>query len=78
MDVELQILKHLARESHPTVGIIDESCADYKADRARNKAENQKIVMWIFLIIRNGTVNLDVRISSIICVSLCNHYYYFG
>ena len=30
MDVELQILKHLAREPHPTVAIIDEYCAEYK------------------------------------------------
>ena len=30
MDVELQILKHLARDAHPTVGIIDEYCAEYK------------------------------------------------
>ncbi|BAY35590.1 transposase (plasmid) [Nostoc carneum NIES-2107] len=30
MDVELQILKHLARDPHPTVGIIDEYCAEYK------------------------------------------------
>jgi SRSO17 transposase len=30
MDVELQILKHLARDAHPTVGIIDSYCAEYK------------------------------------------------
>lgn len=30
MDVELQILKHLARDAHPTVGIVDEYCAEYK------------------------------------------------
>jgi len=30
MDVELQILKHLARDAHPTVATIDEYCADYK------------------------------------------------
>ena len=30
MDVELQILKHLARDAHPTVVIIDEYCAEYK------------------------------------------------
>ncbi len=30
MDVELQILKHLARDAHPTVAVIDEYCADYK------------------------------------------------
>jgi SRSO17 transposase len=30
MDVELQILKHLARDAQPTVGIIDEYCAEYK------------------------------------------------
>ena len=31
MDVELQILKHLARDAHPTVAIIDEYCAEYQA-----------------------------------------------
>ena len=30
MDVELQILKHLARDAHPTVTVIDEYCAEYK------------------------------------------------
>ena len=30
MDVELQILKHLARDAHPTVAIIDEYCQEYK------------------------------------------------
>ena len=30
MDVELQILKHLARDAHPTVAIIDSYCAEYK------------------------------------------------
>jgi SRSO17 transposase len=30
MDVELQILKHLARDAHATVAIIDEYCAEYK------------------------------------------------
>ena len=30
MDNELQILKHLARDAHPTVAVIDEYCAQYK------------------------------------------------
>jgi SRSO17 transposase len=30
MDVELQILKHLPRDAHPTVAIIDSYCAEYK------------------------------------------------
>ncbi|MFK0729753.1 MAG: hypothetical protein ACFKPT_04570 [Gloeotrichia echinulata GP01] len=30
MDVELQILKYLPRDAHPTVAIIDEYCAEYK------------------------------------------------
>jgi len=30
MDVELQILKHLARDAHPTVATIDSYCAEYK------------------------------------------------
>ena len=30
MDVELQILKHLARDAHPTVGVIEEYCAEYE------------------------------------------------
>jgi SRSO17 transposase len=30
MDVELQILKHLARDAHPTVATIDEYCAEYQ------------------------------------------------
>ena len=30
MDVELQILKYLARDAHPTVALVDEYCAEYK------------------------------------------------
>jgi SRSO17 transposase len=30
MDVELQVLKHLARDAHPTVALVDEYCAEYK------------------------------------------------
>lgn len=30
MDVELQILKHLARDAHSTAPLIDEYCAEYK------------------------------------------------
>lgn len=30
MDVELQILRHLARDAQPTVAVIDEYCAEYK------------------------------------------------
>ncbi len=30
MDVELQIRKHLPRDTQPTVAIIDEYCAEYK------------------------------------------------
>ena len=30
MDVELQILKHLARDAHPTVALVDGYCAEYK------------------------------------------------
>ncbi len=30
MDVELQILKHLARDTQPTVALVDGYCAEYK------------------------------------------------
>ncbi len=30
MDVELQILKHLPRDAHPTISVIDEYCAGYR------------------------------------------------
>ena len=30
MDVELQILKHLATDAHRTIAIIDQYCAEYK------------------------------------------------
>ncbi|MEY3066938.1 MAG: hypothetical protein RLZZ532_3730, partial [Cyanobacteriota bacterium] len=30
MDVELQIIKHLARDAQPTVSVIDEYCQGYK------------------------------------------------
>jgi hypothetical protein len=31
MDVELQILKNLPTDAHPTVGLVDEYCAGYQA-----------------------------------------------
>jgi hypothetical protein len=39
MEVELQILKHLARDAHPTVAIIDSYCAEDKdlVEEERNK-----------------------------------------
>jgi hypothetical protein len=30
MDVELQILKHLARDAQPTIAFMDEYCAGYQ------------------------------------------------
>ena len=30
MDVELQIIKHLARDAHSTAPVVDEYCAEYK------------------------------------------------
>jgi hypothetical protein len=30
MNVELQILKHLARDAQPTIGFVDEYCAEYQ------------------------------------------------
>ena len=30
MDVELQVLKHLARDPHSIAPVIDEYCAEYK------------------------------------------------
>lgn len=30
MDVELQILRHLARDAYPTVALVDGYCAEYK------------------------------------------------
>jgi SRSO17 transposase len=30
MDVELQILKHLARDAQPTISIIEQYCEGYK------------------------------------------------
>ena len=47
MDVELQILKHLARDAHPTVALVDEYCAEYKDlfKEVRNY-ECNKIYTW--------------------------------
>ncbi len=41
MDVEFQILKHLARDAHPTVALIDEYCAEYKVPVQRSKVRIQ-------------------------------------
>ena len=52
MDVELQILKHLPRDAHPTVAIIDEYCAEY---RDLFKEVRNKEVLQIFTLRDNFT-----------------------
>jgi nucleoside-triphosphatase THEP1 len=39
MDVELQILKHLAREAQPTVSFIDKYCVGYSELRERRLSQ---------------------------------------
>lgn len=53
MDVELQILKHLPRDAHPTVAIIDTYCAEY---RELFKEVRNKEVLQI-LTLRNNVTN---------------------
>ena len=52
MDVELQILKHLPRDRHPKVAIIDAYCTEYKDlfKEVRNKE-----VLQIFTLRNNFT-----------------------
>ena len=52
MDVELQILKHLPRDAHPTVAVIDEYCAEY---RDLFKEVRNKEVLQIFTLRDNFT-----------------------
>ena len=52
MDNELQSLKHLPRDPHPTVAIIDTYCAEY---RELFKELRNKEVLQIFTLGNNVT-----------------------
>ena len=53
MDVELQILKHLPRDAHPTVAIIDTYCAEYR--KLFKEVRNKEVLQ--ILTLRNNVTN---------------------
>jgi SRSO17 transposase len=57
MNVELQILKHLARDAQPTIGFVDEYCAEYQD--LFKKVKNHECLKYLHL----GIISLIKRKS---------------
>lgn len=76
MDVELQILKHLAREPHATVAIIDEYCAEYKDlfKEVRNYECFKYLHMGIISTIKRKSLPEIAKIVGINSVQSLHHF----
>jgi SRSO17 transposase len=65
MDVELQILKHLARDAQPTVAIIDEYCAEYKD--LFKEVRNDECLKYLHLGVISSTKRKSLPEIALIC-----------
>jgi SRSO17 transposase len=76
MDVELQILKHLARDAHPTVTIIDEYCAEYKDlfKEVRNSECFKYLHMGIISTIKRKSLPEIAKVVSINSAQSLHHF----
>ncbi|WP_138506144.1 IS701 family transposase [Nostoc sp. PA-18-2419] len=76
MDVELQILKHLARDAHPTVAIIDEYCAKYKGlfKEVRNYECFKYLHMGIISTIKRKSLPEIAKVVSINSAQSLHHF----
>ncbi|MBE9211097.1 IS701 family transposase [Nostoc sp. LEGE 06077] len=76
MDVELQILKHLARDAHPTVAIIDEYCAEYKDlfKEVRNYECFKYLHMGIISTIKRKSLPEIAKVVSINSAQSLHHF----
>lgn len=85
MDVELQILKHLARDAHPTVAIakrcceaqiVDEYCAEYKDlfKEVRNYECFKYLHMGIISTIKQKSLPEIAKVVSINSAQSLHHF----
>jgi SRSO17 transposase len=76
MDVELQILKHLARDAQPTVAIIDEYCAQYKElfKEVRNYEYFKYLHLEIISAIRRKSLPEIAKVVSINSAQSLDHF----
>ncbi len=76
MDVELQILKHLARDAHPTVAIIDKYCAEYKDlfKEVRNYECFKYLHMGIISTIKRKSLPEIAKVVSINSAQSLHHF----
>ncbi|WP_375515988.1 IS701 family transposase, partial [uncultured Nostoc sp.] len=76
MDVELQILKHLARDAHPTVAIVDEYCAEYKDlfKEVRNYECFKNLHMGIISTIKRKSLPEIAKVVSIKSAQSLHHF----
>ncbi len=72
MDVELQILKHLARDAQPTVAIIDEYCAQYKD--LFKEVRNYECLKYLHLGIISPIKRKSLpEIAKVVSINSANH-----
>jgi SRSO17 transposase len=76
MDVELQILKHLARDAHPTVVVIDEYCAEYKDlfKEVRNYECFKYLHLGIMSLIKRKSLPEIAKVVSINSAQSLHHF----
>ena len=76
MDVELQILKHLARDPHPTVAIVDEYCAEYKElfKEVRNYECFKYLHMGIISTIKRKSLPEIAKVVSVNSAQSLHHF----
>ncbi len=76
MDVELQILKHLARDAHSTVAIVDEYCAEYKDlfKEVRNYECFKYLHLGIILTIKRKSLPEIAKVVSINSAQSLHHF----
>ena len=76
MDVELQILKHLARDAHATVAVIDEYCAEYKDlfKQVRNYECFKYLHMEIMSTIKRKSLPEIAKVVSINSAQSLHHF----
>jgi SRSO17 transposase len=76
MDVELQILKHLARDPQPTVALIDQYCAEYKDlfKEVRNYECFKYLHMGIISTIKRKSLPEIAKVVSINSAQSLHHF----
>ncbi len=76
MDVELQILKHLARDAHETAPVIDDYCAEYKDlfKEVRNYECFKYLHLGIISSIKRKSLPEIAKVAGIISAQSLHHF----